>query len=178
MPPAAPVTRTVCMKNPRGWQNSRRRGCGRRTIADRGHEFLIALAAVDEVTPHRGARRRRSTCTDGVEDFHVLVLDALEVSAPIFERRESLADTLAWNDETAEIIEKALELRIAGGLGNAAMERKVLVDRRLAAPDGVLDTPVSLGNLFDMRAIVALGGEPRRFDLDAGAQLHDVERLA
>ena len=58
------------------------------------------------------------------------------------------------------------------------MERKVLVDRRLAAPDGVLDAPVSLGDLFDVRAIVALGREPRRFDLDAGAQLHDVERFA
>ena len=91
---------------------------------------------------------------------------------------KTLADALARNDETAEIIEKALELRIAGGLGDAAMERKVLVDRQLAAPDGVLDAPVSLGDLFDVRAIVALGGEPRRFDLDAGAQLHDVERLA
>ena len=71
------------MKN---WlENSRRRGCGRRTIADLGDELLIALAAVDEVTPHRGARRGRSAGADGVEDFHVLVLDALEVSALILD---------------------------------------------------------------------------------------------
>src|SRR5580658_4358044 len=103
MPPAAPVTRTVCMKNPRGWRNLGRRGCGRRTIADLGHKLLIALAAVDEVTPHRGARRGRRAGTDRVEDFHVLVLNALEISALILERRESLADTLARNDEAAEI---------------------------------------------------------------------------
>src|SRR5580700_2188590 len=178
MPPAAPVTRTVCMKNPRDWRNSGRRGCGRRTIADLGDELLVALAAVDEVASHRGARRSRRAGTDGIEDFHVLVLDALEVSALILERRESLADALARNDETAEIVEKTLELRIAGGLGDAAMERKVLVDCRLAAPDGILDAPESLGDPFDVRAIVALGGEPRRFDLDASAQLHHVERLA
>ena len=58
------------------------------------------------------------------------------------------------------------------------MERKVLVDRRFAAPDGLLDTPVGLGDLFDVRAIVALGRQPRRFDLDPGAQLHDVECFA
>ena len=58
---------------------------GRRTIADLGDEFLIALAAVDEVTPHRGARRGGGAGADGVEDFHVLVLDALEVSALILD---------------------------------------------------------------------------------------------
>ena len=78
------------------------------------------------MTPHRGARGRRRAGTDGIEDFHVLVLDALEVSALILERRETLADALARNDETAEIVEKAPELRIAGGLGDAAMERKLL----------------------------------------------------
>src|ERR1700731_1687961 len=138
------------MKNPRGWQNSRRRGGGGRAIADLGYEFLIALAAVDEVTPHRGARRGCGAGADGVEDFHVLVLDALEVSALILERRESLANALARNDETAEIVEKTLELRIAGGLGDAAKERKVLIDSRLAPPPGILDAPETLGDPFDV----------------------------
>src|ERR1700676_3051694 len=112
MPPAAPVTRTVRMKNPRDWQNLRRRGYGGRTIADLGHELLIALAAIDEVTPHRSARRGRRSGADGIEDFHVLILDALKVSALILDARETLADGLARNDEAAEIFQKALELGV------------------------------------------------------------------
>ena len=43
--------------------------------------------------------------------------------------------------------------------------------------DGV-DRVEAIGHFFEQRRRGAIGGEPRGFDLHAGAQFHDVEHLA
>ncbi len=53
------------------------------------------------------------------------------------------------NDEAAEIFEEAPELRIAGGVGDLAMEGEILVDRGSAAVDGVLDGVETVGDFLE-----------------------------
>src|SRR5262245_9014385 len=80
-------------------------------------KLLITLAAVGEMRPHGGARPGHSAGADCAHDLAVLALDAVEVGTPLRRRTDVHPDGLARNDEAAEIIEKAHELRIAGGLG-------------------------------------------------------------
>src|SRR5262245_14959516 len=51
-------------------------------IAELGRECLIALAAVEQMPPHGGARRRDSTFPDRTHDLAMLLLEYLAVDAP------------------------------------------------------------------------------------------------
>src|SRR6266480_1209719 len=111
MPPAAPVIRTVCMLYSFPTASS--------GIAELGGEALIALAAVAEVPAHGRARLRHRAGADGLHDVAVLALERLAVGAP--GHAGPAANGLARDDEAPEMLEKAPELRVAGGVGDAAM---------------------------------------------------------
>src|SRR6185437_3968224 len=81
-------------------------------------------------------------------------------------------------DETPEIFQKKLELWIAGGIGDGAMEREILIDGILAAVDGRADGGEAVGDLLGLRGGGPFGGKAGGLDLDPGAQFHDVENLA
>ena len=85
----------------------------------------------------------------------------------------------ARNDEAAEVLEKAPELRVAGGVGDGAVEGEVLVDgdsRRARSPPG---SASNRSPIFLICAGVARSArEPGGLDFDARAQLHDVEHVA
>src|SRR5205807_7267243 len=136
----------------------------------------MALAAVAEVPAHGRARLRHRAGADGLHDVAVLALERLAVGAP--GHAGPAANGLARDDEAPEMLEKAPELRVAGGVGDAAMKREILPDRILAALDGGGDDIEGLRDLANLRRRAALGGEPRSLDLDAGAQLHHVEHRA
>src|SRR5512145_633454 len=116
MPPDAPVSRMVSI-------------VARSPVPQPGGERLVALAAVEQMALHCGARRRNCMRADRPHDRLVLLLDALQIGLPFLGGTERPPHGLARDDEAAEIFEKADELRIAGRLGDAAVERKILVDR-------------------------------------------------
>ena len=60
----------------------------------------------------------------------------------------------------------------------AAWECKLLRDRACAALERGADGIEALDDPADLRRRAAIGGQPRGFDLDAGAQLHHVEDRA
>src|SRR4051794_40988031 len=126
MPPAAPVTRTVCMMDPL-----------RCEAASGGGELagqpLITLAAVEQVPAHRGARLRHRTSTDRLHDVTVLLLEGFAVDAS--GHSGSAPDGLTRDDEAAEMFQETPELRVAGCVGDAAMERKILINAVRSAPD-------------------------------------------
>src|SRR3979411_2849267 len=169
IPPAAPVTRTVCMMYPL-----------RSEAASGGGELagqpLIALAAVEQVPAHRAARLRDCTGADRLHDVAVLLLERFAVDA-LWHPRPA-ADRLPRDDEAAEMFQEAPELRVAGRVGDAAMERKILVDPIGPAPDRGGDGIETLDDLADLRRRRPLGGEPGGFDLYPGAQLHHVQHRA
>src|SRR5262249_36500772 len=115
---------------------------------------------------------------DRAHDLAVLALNAIEVGAPLRRSADVYPDGLARDDEATEIIEKAHELRIAGGLSDAAMKGEVLIaccrasiDRRLDGLVGALECP-------QLRRRGAFAREPGRLDLDPGAQLHHFNDVA
>ena len=95
---------------------------------------------------HGGARRNRLAGFDGAQDLFVLALEQFEVRA-VARRCGRTPDGAARNDETAEIFEETPELRIAGGVGDRAMEGEVLLDRDIAARDRLFDGGVAFGDL-------------------------------
>ena len=107
----------------------------------------------------------------------MLLLEDVEKSVRVG-RRRAAPDRSPRDDETAEIFQEAFELRIAGGVGDFAMKREVLIDGGFAAADGGVDRRKAVGDFLDLRRAGAFGGQPRRRDLDAGAQFHDVEDVA
>src|SRR5262245_24304243 len=70
------------------------------------------------------------------------------------------------------------ELWIAGGIRDAAMKRKILIDRVLAPLERTIDRIKAIDDLANLRRRGALGGEACGLDLNAGAQLHDLEHFA
>ena len=121
---------------------------------------------------------RDRAAADRLHDVAVLVLERL-ADRPRFGIARAAADGLARNDEAAEILEEAPELRIAGGIGDAAMKREILVDRVLAALDARRRSASRQSTILrTCGGRRALGGKPGGLDLDAGAQLHDLEHLA
>ena len=66
---------------------------------------------------------------------------------------------------------------IAGALGDGAVQRQVLVDRRLALRGGAVHRLQRGVDRAHLRARGALGGEPGGLHLHAQAQLHHVQDL-
>ena len=127
---------------------------------------------------HRLARQRRVVGLDRAEYGAVLGLDRFQIGKLALARRGVDADTLARNDEAAEIFEDAGELRIAGGAGDRVVEGEILVDRRLAARDRRLDALQRRADRRDLRLGPALRREAGGLGLDRHAQLHHIEHFA
>src|SRR6478609_7142354 len=169
MPPAAPVIRTVCMISPlRMWSAS--------AGGELAGEPLIALAAVEQMPAHRRARLRDRAGTDRLHDVAMFLLEGFAVDA--LGHARTAADRLPRDDEAAKMFEKPPELRVAGRVGDAAMEREILIDAIGAPPDRGADGIEAVDDLADLRRRGPFRGEPGGFYFDAGAQLHDVEHRA
>ena len=69
-------------------------------------------------------------------------------------------------------------MRVSGGGGNRTMKGEIFIDCTLFTVDGRLNCVELIGDLFELGRRSTLGGKSGRFDLDPGAQLHDVEYLA
>ena len=63
-------------------------------------------------------------------------------------------------------------------VGNRTVKGEIFIDCTLSTVDGRLNCVELIGDLFKLRRRSTLGGKSGRLDLDAGAQLHDVEYLA
>src|SRR5262249_59121072 len=95
-----------------------------------------------------------------------------------FRHSRPTANGLPRDNETSEMFEKGPELRVPGSVGDSAMQGKVLGDCILAALERAVDSIEALHDLANLGR-----GRPRRrkargFDLDPGAQLHDVQHRA
>src|SRR5262249_48794015 len=139
-------------------------------------ECLIALAAVEQMPPHGGARLRDSMFPDRAHDFAMFLLEYLAVDAP--GQPGAAGYGLTRDDETPEMFQQASELWIAGGIRDTAMKRKILIDRILAALERAIDHMKAIDDIADLGRRGALGGQACSLDFDAGAQLHDLEHLA
>src|SRR4051812_46206333 len=137
---------------------------------------LITLAAVEQVPAHRSARLRHRTGTDRLHDVAVLLLEGFAVDTSGHSR--SAPDGLPRDDEAAEGFQETPELRVAGCVGDAAMERKILINAVRSAPDRRADGVEAVDDLADLRGGGAFGGQPRGLDLDPGAQLHHLQHRA
>src|SRR3984893_4728444 len=172
IPPAAPVTKTVCMMCPSRLESE----TFQLAAAELGGEALVALADADELPAQRRARLQNGAAADRLHDGALLALEgfagcALGDAGPA-------ANRLSRDDEASEMFQKAPELRVSGGVRDAAMEREILRDRVFAALERGADGVEALDDPADLRRRAAIGGQPRGFDLDAGAQLHHVEDRA
>src|SRR4029077_16794648 len=123
------------------------------------------------------ARLRDCTGLDRLNDLLVLLLEDIELNAALGQIC-ALPDRSARNDEAAEVLQEARELRIPGGSGNRTMECKILIHRAVAAVDRCLNGIESVADLFDVCRGSTLGRQSRCFDLVPGAECHGVEHLA
>src|SRR5262245_41796517 len=76
------------------------------------------------------------------------------------------------------MFQEAPELWIAGGVRDAAMKRKILIDCVLAPLERAIDHMKAIGDVADLGRRGALGGEACSLDFDAGTQLHDLKHFA
>src|SRR5581483_10979776 len=127
----------------------------------------MALAAVHEVPAHRGARLRNGAGADRLKNLAMLLLERVEMRTAEDRRRLS-PDHLTWNHKAAEIFEKALELRIGGCLGDRAMKCEILIDRRIAASDRLIDCIETGGDFPHVVRPRAIRRKARSFDLERG----------
>src|SRR5258707_8089073 len=67
------------------------------------------------------------------DDARMFVLDALQIGPPLGRRVDAEPYALPRNHMAAEIGKEARKLAVASGLGNGAMEGKILSDGTLAA---------------------------------------------
>src|SRR6516165_12513340 len=125
---------------------------------------------------HRRARLQNGSVADRLHDGAVLALEGFAVGA--LGDAGPAANRLSRDDDASEMFQKASELRVSSGVRDAAMERKILRDRVVAALKRRADGIEALDDLADLRRRTAIGGQHRGFDLDAGAQLHHVENRA
>ena len=149
------------------------------TCAHLGGELLVALAAVEQMPAHGGARLRHGAGADRLQDLRGAPLEQSRGRRASAAARAA-ANRLARNDEAAEILQEAAELRIAGGVGDRAMKARS-PDRRRSRRARCAASMAPAGSrrsCLSLRRRGALGGEAGGLDLDAGAQLHDVEHFA
>src|ERR1700734_4115665 len=116
MPPAAPVS-------------TMRRDLSLAILLRSFCKPAIALERAREMVTHGAPRLDRIARGDTADDAAVLLLDALEIGAPPGRRIGLETHVLARNDVATEESEEARELRVAGRLGDGAMEGEVLGDR-------------------------------------------------
>src|SRR5438094_954526 len=119
---------------------------------------------------HRRARRQNRPVADRLQDIAVLALESFAIAA--LGNAGPAANGLPRDDEAPEVFQKAPELRIAGGIGDAAMERKILDDGILAALDGGADSFEAVHDFAKLRDRGARRRQSRSLDLDPGAQFH------
>src|SRR5262249_61226575 len=86
-------------------------------------------------------------------------------------------DGLPRDDEAAEVIEKARELRIAGGVRNPAVKGEILIDCRIAAADGGTHRFIGAFDTTQIGGRRPFGREPRCLPPDARAPLHPPDPL-
>src|SRR6185369_4865695 len=169
MSPAAPVTRTVCIM----LQLPTLRGVTR--IAELRRECLIALAAVEQMPAHCCASLCRGACADRTHDCAMLLLEHLAVGTPGQPR--AAGNSLTRDDEAPEMFQEAPELWIVGGIRDAAMKRKILIDRVLAPLERAIDHIKAIDDLANLGRRGALGGQTCGLDFNAGAQFHDFKHF-
>src|ERR1700744_2683087 len=109
MPPAAPVS-------------TMRRDFSLAILLRSFCKPAIALERAGEMVAHGAPRLDRIAGGDAPDDAAVLLLDALEIGAPLGRRIGLETHVLAGNDVAAEEGEEARKLRVAGRLGDGAME--------------------------------------------------------
>src|SRR5215813_15082570 len=126
--------------------------------------------------PHGGTRLRDSMFPDRAHDFAMFLLEYLAVDAP--GQPGAAGYGLTRDDETPEMFQQAPELWIAGGIRDAAMKRKILIDRVFAALKRAIDRVQAIDDSADLRRGGALGSEASRLDFDTGPQLHDLKHFA
>src|SRR5690349_18208229 len=170
MAPAAPVTRTVSIM----LQLPILRGVSR--IAELRRESLIALAAIEQMPSHGGTRLGNCAAANCIHDGAMLVLEYPAVDAPGQPRAARYG--LPRDDEPPEMFQEAAELRIAGGIRDAAMKREILIDRVLAALERAIDHAQTIEEMANLGWRSAIRGQACRLDFDARAQLHDLEHFA
>src|SRR5205085_12147221 len=94
-----------------------------------GGELAVALKRAREVPPHRVARGFGVAGRDRVVDAAVLFLDEGEVGALPAHALGQAAHRSPRDEVPADELQKARELRVAGGLRDRAMKAEILVDR-------------------------------------------------
>src|SRR6476660_1156078 len=128
-------------------------------------QFPVALATVKQMALHRCARLRDCTGLDRLNDLLVLLLEDIELNAALGQIC-ALPDRSARNDEAAEVLQEARELRIPRGSANRTMERKIPVHRAVAAVDRCLNGTEPVDDLFDVCGGSAFGSVVFGDDLD------------
>ena len=106
---------------------------------------------------------------DSGHDLAMLVLNAIEIGPPLFCGSDRHPDGLTRNDEAAEVIEEARELRIAGCLRDPAVKGEVLIDSGITASDRGSDGLIGVLDATQIGGRRPLGRKTRRLDLDPGA---------
>src|SRR6185312_17266070 len=119
----------------------------------------IALERAREMVAHGAARLDRIAGSDAIDDAAVLLLDALEIGAPVGRRVDRQSHALARDDVAAEEGEEARELRVAGRLGDGAMEGEVLRHRALPRLQRAIDGAQRRRHRGHVLAAAAFGGE-------------------
>src|SRR3954470_20880392 len=140
-----------------------------------GGKLAVTLERAGEMPPHRLARRSGIALPDRLEDALVLLLNQREVGLLPAHALGQPADHAPRDEVAADELEEARKFRIAGRIRNGAVEREVLVDRRLPGHRGVLDCLQRKADPAQLRARGTLGGDAGRLDLDPETKLHDVE---
>ncbi|HET9415513.1 MAG TPA: hypothetical protein VFO74_15485 [Pseudolabrys sp.] len=128
------------------------------------------------MTLHRRARLRHRSLPNGLKNLGVLFLEGIELLASRG-RLSGFPDGPARNNESAEVFQKTIELRIAGCFGDRTMESEILVDAVFAAVDGRLNGVKPVCDFLDLRRRGAFRGKTRRLYFHTGAQLHDIEHF-
>src|SRR4029077_13937158 len=95
-----------------------------------GGELAVALERAREVPAHRLARRAGIAAADRLEDAAVLLLDQREVGLLPAHALGQPAHGAPRDEVAADELQEARKLRVAGGVGDGAMESEVFVDRR------------------------------------------------
>ena len=103
---------------------------------------------------HRRARLQNGAVADRLHDGAVLALEGFAVGA--LGDPGPATNRLSRDDEASEMFQKAPELRVSGGVGDAAMEREILRDRVLAALERGADGIEALDDSADLRRRAAI----------------------
>src|SRR5262249_7123662 len=123
-----------------------------------------------------GARLRDCSAANCLHNGAMLVLEYPAVDVPGQPRTAGYG--LARDDEAPEMFQEAAELRIAGGICNAAMKSEILINRVLAALERAIVHAETIEDMADLGWRSAIRSEACRLDFDARAQLHDLEHLS